>query len=165
LENNSIFSRIMKISTEQKLDNYRNMVGMISDYEKQYSRWPTTKEFAEKLNMAEPTVRKYKRDILAQDRKELFDSFNYEIIIYTKKTLSSIKRNIKDCEKIYDNPEDNTEKMDTGRRILDYHLDAIKIMRDIPIFLGGDNVQSEQEHIHRQADSENTTEGFESINN
>ena len=69
-----------------------------------------------------------------------------------------------ECEEILKKPEDNTEKMDTGRRILDYHLDAIKIMRDIPAYVGDDNVQSEQEHIHRQADSENITEGFESIN-
>ena len=162
----------MKISTEQKLDNYRNMVSMISDYQKQYSRFPTSKEFEEKLGISESTVTRYKRDILLQDKKELFDSFNYEIILYTKKALSRIKKNIEDCEKIYDEPDDNTEKMDTGQRILDYCLESIKIMRDIPAYVGdtsndssNNNVQSEQERIHRQDNSEDITDGFKSINN
>ena len=154
----------MKISTEEKFDNYRNICGMVSDYDIQYSRWPTNKEIEEKLGMSSATVKRYKRDILAQDKKQLFDSFNYEIILHTKKTLSRINKNIKDCEEILKKPEDNTEKMDTGQRILEYHLEAIKIMRDIPAYVGDDDVQSEQECIHRESNSENITEGFESIN-
>lgn len=159
---------MVNISTEQKLDNYRNMCSMISDYDKQYSRWPTSKEFEEKLGMSRNTVTRYKHDILAQDKKQLFDSFNYEIILHTKKAISRLNKNIKDCEEILKKSEDNTEKMDTGQRILDYHIHAIKIMRDVGEYVGdtsNDDVQSEQERIHRKADSENIEDSIESTFN
>lgn len=152
------------ISLEQKLDNYRNMVSMIKDYDREYSRWPTTQEFVEKLEMGEATVRRYKRDILAQSTKELFNNFNYDTIDHTKKLLSEINKQVKDYEEMYKKPTDNADKKDTGRMIIDYHIEAIKIMRDIPTFLGDDNEQSEQERIHGQIDSEKIKKGFESIN-
>jgi len=165
---------MVKISTEAKLDNFRNMRAMIADYIKQYSRFPTSKEFEEKLNMSEATVKRYKKIILQENKQKILDEFHHDMIIHVEKSFETINKNIKIFEEIRDNSGDNDEKMIAAKYVLESHLDAIRIMNDAPEYLGleydgndsndsnDNNVQDEQEYIHRQIDSE-ITEGIKAI--
>ena len=126
----------MKISTEQKLDNFRNMRAMIEDYARQYSRFPISKEFEEKLNISESTVKRYKKVILQENKKKILDEFHHDILIHVEKSFVTINQNIKIFEEIRDNSENNDEKMIAAKNILESHLDAIRIMNDAPEYLG-----------------------------
>lgn len=155
-----------RISAEQKLDNFRNMYAMIQDYKNNYSRFPSGKEFEEKLGMAEATVKRYKLVILNDSKKKMLDEFHHDILLHVEKAFSAINKNIKIFEEIRDNANNNDEKMAAAKYVLESHLDAIRIMNDAPEYLGleyNDNVQNEQEHIHRKDSSEKVKDSIESM--
>ena len=145
----------MKINSEEKLENQRNMLGMIEDYKREYSRFPTLKEFEEKLNMAPRTVSRYKSEILVDSKKKLLDKFHNNILLHVEAAFNTINENVKIFEKIRDESDSNDEKMIAAKNILESHLDAVRIINDAPEYLGLDyDVSNEQEHIHRKTDKE-----------
>jgi transcriptional regulator with XRE-family HTH domain len=155
-----------KIPSQQKLDNYRNMCSMVSDYEKLYHRWPTIQELEEKLGMSPATVKRYKRDILMYSKRKLLDSYQYDIVVHVREALNTINRNISIFEEIRDSPEtDSSGRMAAAKLVLETHLDAIRIMEQSPEYLGpqhGDyDVQDGQEHIHGKGGSEKVKEFIE----
>jgi hypothetical protein len=129
----------MTNTTKKKLDNFRNMCGMVGDYDREYSRWPTTKEFVEKLDMETRTVQRYKREILQQSKEKLLETFNYDIIIHVKNSFNTINENIKVFKKIRDKSNNNSEKMEAAKNVLEAHLDAIRLIYDVPEYLGVEN--------------------------
>ena len=145
------YSSTMKISTEQKLDNFRNMHSMIEDYRKQHNRFPTLKEFEEKLGMSEATVKRYKRIILDQQKSLLLKTFQDEMVYRVGDAIKSIDKNVGIFETIRDETNDDDTKMSAGKIVIESKLDAIRIMRDGPDFLGINyDVSNEQEHIHEE---------------
>ena len=125
----------MKISTEQKLDNFKNMRSMISDYKKQNDRYPTTDEFVEKLGLSASTVRRYKRVILDEDKKKILEEFQEEVIEDVKDLQTDIKANIKIFKTIRDGEaSDSNDKMNAARNLQESRLDLIRIKRDAPEF-------------------------------
>lgn len=166
----------MKISTEQKIDNFRNMRGMITDYRIQHNRLPTNAEFAKKLGMHPTTVRTYKRHILNKEKEKLLQTFQDEMIVRVKDVVKSIDENIEIFETIRDDTTTTSDtKMSAAKSVIDSKLDVIRIMRDGPDFLeveygsnngsnngskdiiDNDNVSNEQKHIHRKAKSKKST--------
>ena len=141
----------MKISTEQKLDNFRNMRSMITDYRKQHTRFPTLKEFEEKLGMSEATVKRYKRIILDEQKSLLLKTFQDEMVYRISDTIKSIDKNVTIFEGIRDETDNDDTKMSAGKIVIESKLDAIRVMRDGPDFLGINyDVSNKQEHIHEE---------------
>jgi len=157
-----------RIPVEQKLDNYRNMVGMVNDYERQYSRWPTNQEFVEKLGMTRSTASRYKQDILEQNKKALMNTFYFDMIIHVKKSLEAINKNVRLFENIREGSGDNHERMDAAKSVLESHLDAIRLIDEAPKYLGLDYDISKDEpenNIRRETTSERVEESIESTFN
>lgn len=155
----------MKISTEQKLDNFRNMRSMIKDYRKQHNRFPTLKEFEEKLEMSFSSVQRYKRVILDEQKSLLLKTFQDEMVYRISDAIKSIDKNIKIFEEIRDKKNDDDATMSAGKLVIESKLDAIRIMRDGPDFLGINyDVSNEQEHIYEEnLREERIRESIESI--
>lgn len=155
----------MKISTEQKLDNFRNMRSMIKDYRKQHNRFPTLKEFEEKLEMSFSSVQRYKRVILDEQKSLLLKTFQDEMVYRISDAIKSIDKNIKIFEEIRDKKNDDDATMSAGKLVIESKLDAIRVMRDGPDFLGINyDVSNEQEHIHEEnLREERIRESIESI--
>lgn len=159
-----------KISPEQKLDNFRNMYGMIEDYYKQYGRHPTNQEFEEKLGMSGPTVRRYKAVIREQNKKKLLETFQYDIITHARASLETVNKNIKIFENIRDTAEDKDRVMTAAKNVLESHLDAIRIITDVPVYLesssdqnNNNNVPVKQEHNIEESKEEQITDSIKSM--
>lgn len=155
----------MKISSEQKLDNYRNMRSMIKDYRKQHNRFPTLKEFEEKLEMSSASVKRYKRVILDEQKSLLLKTFQDEMVYRVGDAIKSIDKNVGIFETIRDETDNDDTKMSAGKIVIESKLDAIRVMRDGPDFLGINyDVSNEQEHIHEEnIREERIRESIESI--
>ena len=157
----------MRISTQQKLDNYRNMVGMIIDYRKQYNRLPTNKEFEVKLEISPSSVKRYKSAILQEEKSILLKKFQDDMLFRVSEVITSIDKNVGIFEKIRDKTSsDDTAVMSAGKLVIESKLDAIRVMRDGPDFLkiNYDDVSNKQEHIHKQdIREERIRESIESI--
>jgi len=155
----------MKISTEQKLDNFRNMRSMIKDYRKQHNRFPTVQEFEEKLEMSSASVERYKRVILDEQKSLLLKTFQDEMVYRVSDAIKSIDKNVGVFEKIRDETDNDDTKMSAGKIVIESKLDAIRVMRDGPDFLGINyDVSNEQEHIHEEnIREERIRESIESI--
>lgn len=152
----------MKISTEDKLDNQRNMLGMIEDYKREHNRFPTLKEFEEKLEMSPRSVQRYKSEILEESKKKLLDKFHNNMILHVEAAFNTINDNVKIFEYIRENSTSSDEKMVAAKNILEAHLDAVRIINDAPDYLGLDyDVQNEQKYIHRQENNEETKQSTE----
>lgn len=155
---------MVNITSEQKKDNYRNMRSMINDYREQHNRFPTIKEFIEKLEMPKRTVLRYKKAISDEDTKNLLDEFQDDMKIRVKKTMKSIDKGIEVLEIISDNAEHASDRISATKGVIELNLNAIRIMRDGPNFLNLDyNVSDGQEHIHRKINSDRITEGLNSL--
>lgn len=145
----------MKISTEQKLDNFRNMRAMISDYRTQHNRFPTIEEFEEKLEMSSATVKRYKVIILEENKIQLLKKFQDEMVIRIEDVVESIDDNVKKFKTIRDESNDENTVISAAKCIIESKLDAIRVMRDGPDFLGVDyDVSDKQEYIHGEIESE-----------
>ncbi len=154
----------MKISTEQKLDNFRNMRAMISDYRTQHNRFPTIEEFEEKLEMSSATVKRYKVIILEENKIQLLKKFQDEMVIRIEDVVESIDDNVKKFKTIRDVGNDEHAVISAAKCIIESKLDAIRVMRDGPDFLGVDyDVSDKQEYIHGEIESEKIKSGIESI--
>ncbi len=154
----------MKISVEDKLENQRNMLGMIEDYKREHHRFPTLQEFEEKLSMSPRTVQRYKAEILVESKKRLLEKFHNNMILHVESAFTTINENVKIFEYIRENSTSNDEKMTAAKNILDSHLDAVRIINDAPDYLGLDyDVQDEQKHIHRQESNEETKQSTEFV--
>lgn len=154
----------MKISTEQKLDNFRNMRAMISDYRTQHNRFPTIEEFEEKLEMSSATVKRYKVIILEENKIQLLKKFQDEMVIRIEDVVESIDDNVKKFKTIRDESNDENAVISAAKCIIESKLDAIRVMRDGPDFLGVDyDVSDKQEYIHGEIESEKIKSGIESI--
>lgn len=158
----------MKISSEQKLDNFRNMYSMIEDYHKQYGRYPTNQEFEEKLGMASATVQRYKRAIRQENKKKLLEIFHYDIITHARASLETVNKNVKIFEKIRDNSEDDDKVMTAAKNVLEAHLDAIRIITDVPGYLDNNSnenndVPVKQEHNIGKSKEDKITDSIESM--
>jgi len=75
---------------------------MIEDYDRLHSRFPTSKEFEDKLNMSEATVKRYKNAIIKQKKIALFGTFSEKILHHAAKAFEEINKNIKIFEDIRD---------------------------------------------------------------
>lgn len=155
----------MKISTGHKLDNFRNMRSMIKDYSEQYSRYPTNKEMEEKLEMSEATVKRYKRVILNDQKLLLLKTFHDEMVYRISDAVTSIDKNVTIFETIRDKKTEDYITMAAGKLVIESKLDAIRVMRDGPDFLGINyDVSNEQEHIYEEnIRDERIRESVESI--
>lgn len=153
------------------MTKFRDMRAMISDYKKNFGRFPTSKEFEDKLEMSEATVKRYKKIILAESKQALLKQFHQDIIIHVEGALDVITENIKLFREIRDSETSSDEKMTAAKNLQEAHLDAVRIMNDAPEYLGleddstdsnnnsnndNNNVNStnESEHIHKQAKEE-----------
>lgn len=160
-----------KISSQQKHQNFLDMIGMMNDYNKQFSRFPTTKEFEEKLGMSEATVKRYKNPIIKQMKQKLLDEFNDDMIFYIKKSKISLDKHSEICEKIRDDTSnDNNDKINASKNIVEANLDMIRLIEDTEKYLkieDDDNVSKNgQEYNYRQTEEEaRTEESIESMFN
>lgn len=154
----------MAISTEQKLDNFRNMRAMISDYAEKYNRFPTIEEFEEGLNMAQNTVLRYKKVILEENRKKMLDEFQSDMIVRMNKTIKSIDNGIEKLNTISEEGKFDSDKITAIKGIVELNIDVISIMRDGPDFLKSDDnyVSDKQEYIYKEIQSEKITDSIES---
>lgn len=153
-----------KISTEQKLDNIRNMRAMIKDYSKIHNRYPTNKEMEEKLGFSEATVKRYKHTILDEIKKELITQFNEDIIIHVNGAITEINKNITLFKKIRDNSDNEDTKMAAAKNIEEAHLDIVRIMSDAPQYINNDIAENEQEYIHGSEEAQQrTTDSIKSM--
>jgi len=160
----------MNISREKKLQNFRDMRGLIADHRKNHNRFPTTEEFVELTGMHETTARGYKRVILAEDKKKLLAKFQDEMIVRVGDAVDTLDKNIKMLEGIRDGENNNAEKMIAAKAINESKMDVIRVMRDGTDFIGitdddsneddddsvdsnTDNVSDKQEHIHGETNS------------
>lgn len=163
----------MKITTEEKMDKFRNMRAMIEDYKRLYSRYPTLKEYQEKLNMSSAVVIRYKRVILQEAKKKILDVFHNDMIIHIEKSLEAINENVEIFKKIRDDTfNDKNIIMLAAKNVLESHIDAVRIMKDAPDYLGlkydddkkiDNNVQDEQKYLYGQDDSEKIKDSIESM--
>jgi len=148
---------MVKISSEQVIDNFKNMVGMINDYKKQDRGFPKPKDFEEGLGMSEATVKRYKSVILKQMKKKLLDEFNNEMINHIEKAMKALNEHSKMCEELKKTGDSN-ERIIASKNIVESHLDAIRLVYDTPEFLkleGDDNVsENEQEYNYRKTEAE-----------
>jgi len=152
----------MKISTEKKLDNFRNMRAMIDDYFKLHNRSRTNKEMQEKLDMSAPTVQRYKAVIFKEMKEELAKKFNDDIVLSAGKIIEKINKSITTFEEIRDGEEKASDKISAAREVILAEQYKLKVMQDGIIFLeeednsnGNDNaVRTDKQHIHRETKSE-----------
>lgn len=165
------FDRMTGTQWQKKLDNYKNMAGMIDDYEKLYSRLPTNKEFADGLGVGERSVNRYKKAILEKRTKLLVSTFNYKLNIHLEKAFETLDKNIKIFEKIRDESENNSEKMDAAKYVLECHLDAIRLIDEAPMYLedtsnnNNDTSKNEHESDLRKAEAEKITNSIKTTFN
>lgn len=155
------------ISTEQKLENFRNMYGMIDDYKKLHSRFPTTKEFEEKLNMAPATVKRYKSVILKHLTEKLLEKYSCDMYIHIDKAMDALNEHSKICKEIRDKTSGD-EKINANKGIVESELDIVRLIADSREYLRlveDYNVsENGQEHNNKQIEKdERTQESIEAI--
>ncbi len=165
----------MAISTEQKLDNFRNMKSMIDDYAEKYNRFPSIKEFEDGLDMARMTVFRYKKVIVEENRKNMLEHFENDMITRMNRTIADIDDGLKKLKEISKNGKYDSDKISAIKGIVELNIDVISIMRDGDDFLKPDNsndgndsssnVSKKQERIYEEIQSEKVIEGIKSINN
>ena len=153
-----------KISSEQKLDNFRNMRAMMEDYQENSNRYPTTKEFMEKLGMSEATAKRYKSIIISEIKIKMKDSFHENILISAGKIVKKIDNSIKIFEDIMENGDRSSDKINAAREIILAEQYKLKVMRDGAVFLEEDNndeVRNDKQCIYGESESEEQiTEGL-----
>lgn len=156
-----------KISSEQKLDNFRNMFSMIEDYKKLHSRFPTLKEFEEKLNMSEATVKRYKSVIIKHLSEKLLEKYGCDMYIHIDKAMDALKEHSKICTEIRDDSSGD-EKINANKGIVESELDIVRLIADSREYLRlveDYNVsENGQEYNNKQTEKdERTQESIEAI--
>lgn len=122
---------------EERLDMLRNIRGMSADFKKEYNRCPTVLEFAEALSISQRSVFRYKKIINEEDKQQLLELFESDLIIDAKELIQTISENIKIFKDIRDTGETNIIRMAAATNMKEGYLDKLRIKRDGPEFVTG----------------------------
>lgn len=126
------------VSGEQKIENIRNMRGMLNDYRKLHKRTPTNKEYSEALSMSQRTVSDYRRIIQEDDRLQLLELFENDRIIDAENLMKTINENVIVFKDIRDDESLAPGiRMDAAKNMEESLMDQIRIKRDAPEFMTG----------------------------
>lgn len=153
---------ILNTSDGQQQELLRNMRGLINDFTRDKKGFPTIQDFEKRLEITKPTVIKYKKIIIEEDRKSLLEIFGTERISNVEDTIKVMKKNIEIYKEIRDDVGcTKNEIMQAAENMERSHLAMAQVMYDAPEYLhkdDDDNIDnidnaSKQEHSDRSKET------------